>query len=979
MQQLLLKRPLFSRRALSFLHGLVFAAALLTAATSRAQTIYGLGTITGSNFRGEPVGSQGLILINATTGQAQNLAPVRLTGVTPGQTLVGIDFRPADNLLYGLGYDPTLAGPANNAQLYTVNPGTNVATPVGTAIRLELGSSSDGIGFDFNPTVDRIRVVSANDTNYRLNPNDGSIVDADPLTAGTQADGTLSYSGGSPANPGVGAAAYTNSFVGSASTTLYDIDYLNSGLLSIQSPPNAGTLNTQSTIQLVVTGGSAPGTYPVGAVRHLGLDIYYNPNTNANVAYMTEVTAPRPVFGGTSRATNTYRLDLSTGQATQLANTVPASSLINLEIRDLAVALTPIPPLTWNGSVSPDWRTATNWTPAIVPGPANDVTIPGGTPFQPTIDQAQQTNAFTLGSGATLTLPSNGYLVVGGDFTNNGTLNSSGTGTVVLNLNVNQVIGGSSATTFQNLIIGTGNATLATSASLAAPAAIRGLLTLAGGNLTVTGQTFTLLSDASGTAMVYNVGSGVVNGPVTVQRYIEPSINPGLGYRHYAAPVSGSTLADLNTTGFAPLLNPAYNSAAQPGLVTPFPNVFSYDQTRVGAVTSDYSFFDQGWQSPASTGEALTVTQGYTVNIGAASKVDFVGPLNNGPYTAGGLGRGSNGSAGWHLRGNPYPAPLDWQLIINNGGLTNIDPALYVYKSSGQYTGSFAAYINGMGTNGGTSLLPLGQAFFVRTSAVGASGSINFTNNERLTTYANPAFQRPAADLRPQLALSLSSASARTQLVAYFQTGATPAFDSQFDAAYLPNLNGLTLATEAGAEALVIDGRPALSGQDELLPLRLAATPGSYTLQVDALANLPAGYHAYLRDALTGTFTDLATTPSVMLTLAANAPAAGRYALLFTTQARVLATAPQELAQLMSVFPNPAHGTATLVLPQALRGSQPTPVQVLDNLGRVVLTRTLAAGATEALPLPLGTLNPGIYSVQARTALGLVSKRLVVQ
>jgi hypothetical protein len=567
---------------------------------------------------------------------------------------------------------------------------------------------------------------------------------------------------------------------------------------------------------------------------------------------------------------------------------------------------------------------------------------------------------------------------VGGDFTNNGTFNSTGTGTVVMNLNVNQTIGGSSATSFQNLIIGTGNTTLATSASLAGPASVHGLLTLIG-DLNVTGQTFTLLSDASGTAQVYNVNTGVVNGPVTVQRYIAPNLNGGPGYRHYSAPVSGSTVADLQTTGFAPVLNPAYNSAAQPGLVTPFPNVFSYNQTRVGTVTSDYNFFDQGWQSPSSTSDALNVTQGYTVNINAAAKVDFVGPLNNGPYTASGLGRGSNGSAGWHLRGNPYPAPLDWQLMIDNGRLSSIDPALYVFKSSGQYTGSFAAYINGMGTNGGTNLLPLGQAFFVRTSAVGASGSINFTNNERLSTYADPAFQRTTADLRPQLALSLSSATASTQTVAYFQAGATPAFDSQFDAAYLPNLNGLTLATEAGTEPLVIDGRPALTGQDELLSLRLAAAPGSYTLHVDALRNLPTGYHAYLRDAVTGSFTDLAATPSLSLTLAANAPAAGRYALLFTTQARVLATAPQELAQLVSVFPNPAHGTATLLLPAALRGAQATQVQVLDNLGRVVLSRTLAAGATEALQLPIGNLAPGIYTVQARTAGGLVAKRLVVQ
>ena len=113
--------------------------------------------------------------------------------------------------------------------------------------------------------------------------------------------------------------------------------------------------------------------------------------------------------------------------------------------------------------------------------------------------------------------------------------------------------------------------------------------------------------------------------------------------------------------------------------------------------------------------------------------------------------------------------------------------------------------------------------------------------------------------------------------------------------------------------------------------------------------------------------------------MAANGTTTGRYAIVFSTQSRVLATAPAALAQLATVYPNPAHGTATLRLPAALRGTQATPVTVVDNLGRTVLTRTLAAGTAETLELPLAGLAPGIYSVLARTSAGLVAKRLVVQ
>ena len=945
---------------------LITLALMALPAAMQAQTILGLGTITGSNFRGEPVGAQGLILIDPSTGAANNLAPVRIAGVAAGQTLVGIDYRPANNLLYALGYDATTAG--NNTQVYLLNPGTNTVAAVGSPVRLELGGATERIGFDFNPVADRIRVVSTNEANYRLNPNDGTI---------TATDTNLSYSGGTPANPGVGAVAYNNSFVGSGTTTLYDFDYLNNGLLSTQAAPNSGVMTTQSTISLVITGGASPGTYPVGNPTDIGLDIYYNPMSGTNVGYVTEVTATR---SNGSRASNTYRLDLGTGVATQLGNTVPASTLINFEIRDLAVALTPPALITWNGSVSTDWRTAANWTPAQVPNAATDVVIPGGTPFQPIISTAQQTHAITLTTGAVLTTDNGSYLVVGGNFTNNGGVlagSGTGTGTVVLDLNTAQTIGGTSPTTFQNLTIGLGTASLAPAASLAAPASVRRLLTLYG-DLTVSGQTFTLLSDANNSAQVVNI-SGSVIGTASVQRYIDPSRNGGVGYRHYSPPVSGSTVADLTTAGFTPVVNPAYNTVGNS--VTPFPTVYGYNEQRVSTSGNAGSIdFDKGFFSPNSLGDALNPTQGYTVNIAATANVDFVGALNNGPFAATGLTRGGQAQSGYHLRGNPYPAPLDWDLMISDGRLTNLDNALYVFKSSGQYTGSYASYIAGVGVNGGTNVLPSSQGFFVRTSAAGLSGSLTFTNQERLTTYNNTPFQRGTADARPQLTLNLHNATATTQAAIYFAQDATAGFDLAFDAYSLPNSNGLTLATEAGTDAVAINGQPLLSGPDVVLPLRLAATaPGTYTLAVDNLANLPAAYHAYLRDGLSGTFTDLAATPSISLNLAANSAPGGRFALVFSTQNRVLATASAALAQLATLYPNPAHASATLLLPAALRGNQPTAVSVTDNLGRTVLTRTLAAGAMQTLELPLAGLAPGIYAVIAHTAAGIVAKRLVIE
>src|SRR5262245_50958819 len=54
--------------------------------------------------------------------------PVALTGINANETLAGIDMRPQNGLLYGLGVDATL----NTASLYLINPQNGVSTVVGT-------------------------------------------------------------------------------------------------------------------------------------------------------------------------------------------------------------------------------------------------------------------------------------------------------------------------------------------------------------------------------------------------------------------------------------------------------------------------------------------------------------------------------------------------------------------------------------------------------------------------------------------------------------------------------------------------------------------------------------------------------------------------------------------------------------------------------------------------------------------------------
>jgi hypothetical protein len=509
---------------------------------------------------------------------------------------------------------------------------------------------------------------------------------------------------------------------------------------------------------------------------------------------------------------------------------------------------------------------------------------------------------------------------------------------------------------------------------------------LSGSVSTAAGAAVTLLSSASGTALL--IGAGF-EGTLAVQRYIDGSRNAGPGYRHVASPFFfESKVSDFTTTNFSPTVNPDYNTnPAVPA--ARFPTVFGYSSMRL-AYASPNPTFDTGWYSPDALDSYLIPAFGYTVNMPAGGTMTFKGQyLQIAESYIRGLLRGPQADAGWYLLGNIFPAPLDWDKMAANG-LNGMSSTLYVFKSSGQYTGSYAAYVPGVGgINGGTNVLPIAQGFFVRATATtmpdGAPASVIFRASNLFTSYdatKSTAVQRPTADARPRLRLSLHDAAGTQahEALVYFEPAATPGLDAAYDAEYLPGAGQpLTLVSEVAGQAYGINGLPALSGADVAVPLRLAATSaGTFTLRTDELANLPAGYHAYLLDVGTGTRFDLADTPSLTLPLAANVSVANRYSLLFTTRTALAAAAPAALAGLASLYPNPAHAQATLLLPAAVRAGQATPVQVLNSLGQVVRT-TVQPATTAELVLPLDGLAPGLYTVQAHTAVGTISRRLTVE
>ena len=146
-------------------------------------------------------------------------APVKLR--TDQGRVLAIDVRPADMRLYGL---------TDTGRIVRIDPATGGVDAVST---LDKPVDAGGrVAINFNPAVDRLRVVGLNGANLRVNVDTGAVT----------VDGGLKYADGTSlaaTRPAVTAASYTNSFAGSKETMLYTVDAVLSQL-NLQMPPNDG-------------------------------------------------------------------------------------------------------------------------------------------------------------------------------------------------------------------------------------------------------------------------------------------------------------------------------------------------------------------------------------------------------------------------------------------------------------------------------------------------------------------------------------------------------------------------------------------------------------------------------------------------------------------------------------------------------------------------------------------------------------------
>jgi Domain of unknown function (DUF4394) len=241
--------------------------------TTAMKTLALAGTILVAPFIANAASAASIIgLVDGKTLVWVDPATKKVTGkadIRGAANIVGIDVRPADGALYAVSQD---------GGIYTVDAKSGAATMKSKLS--ETLKAGVAVTVDFNPVADRMRIITSEGVNLRVNVDDGKAT----------VDGTLKYKDGDAQagkTPKVVAGAYTNSANPKpAATALYDID--EAGHLLTQAPPNDGILNTVGMLGIKIAG-------PVAF----------------NIVNKGEENAAWLVTGGTL-----YAVDLKTGKAT---------------------------------------------------------------------------------------------------------------------------------------------------------------------------------------------------------------------------------------------------------------------------------------------------------------------------------------------------------------------------------------------------------------------------------------------------------------------------------------------------------------------------------------------------------------------------------------------------------------------------------------------------------------------------------------
>jgi len=694
---------------------------------------------------------------------------------------------------------------------------------------------------------------------------------------------------------------------------------------------------------------------PVATISYSGSPWCYS----SGVQIVTLIGASGGVFSSTAGLT----INSSTGSITPLTSTqgvytvnytIAASGGCGNVIATTSVEISAVN--VWSGAVSTDWNVAGNWSCGGVPVTNSNVTIPDVT-NKPVIGSGAIAfvNNLTIASGSSLSISGN-TLKISGTITNAGILTASD-GTIEFNGAAPQTIG---TGTFTGNILKDLTVNNPTGVTLTGPLDVSGIVKLTSGDLVSDGN-LTLLSTTTRTALIDGSGTGNITGTVTMQRYLPD----GFGYKYFSSPFQAATVGEFSDDMIS--LNAG--------------TFYKYDENRTSS----------GWVSYSTASNLLVRLSGYAVNFGNSHNprtVDVTGVVNNGNISVTLQNHNYTYTKGFSLAGNPYPSPIDWDLV--SLGNTNIDNGISLFKASpgDQYTGTYSSYVGGTGVStGGTNLdiIPSMQGFFVHVTngpPYPVTGTLNMTNSVRIVNFDQPFAAKKGSESKSSIILLRLTARYSDDMVysdpmvLYFNEKGTPEYDGQLDALKLLNTDLQTpnlYSVAPDGSIMSINALPPITADFTQIPLGLKlnrSAGGTINFKIQDIDPSLTGMRIYLSDIIAGTEQNLLPDQVYTVTLPK-----GEYLNRFYLNFSNLTTSDQEITDKPEIFRIYSSGNLLKTEISKLDGLEGTITLFNFSGQKLLIKRVYEPGYYEFET----TLMDGIYLVNFKSGTFMTTKKLFIQ
>jgi hypothetical protein len=573
-----------------------------------------------------------------------------------------------------------------------------------------------------------------------------------------------------------------------------------------------------------------------------------------------------------------------------------------------------------------------------------------------------------------------------------------------------------------NIVISSGTVILDTDFTVAGSLTLSGLGSLTvkpGKTLTVSGtvdfgdQPVLLQSDATGTAAIGTVSGTLTNaGNVTVERYIprtEGSTSSSRRWRLLTTPIENVSINGVwqnggtwnSTDVLSDTTGTIITGNQQGNAVTANANGFDF-WSAISNASASIRTYTQGATQGSWTALSNTTTAGAFDNQEAY--LLFIRGNRNSLYTAGTessrttlratgtLKQGTktvaiNGTKGYTLLGNPYPAPLDFDHLYNNTGNSSvIKQQFWVWDAA---TGDYGGYkliknIGGTyldiptpftgttGTSTNLTIIQSGQGFFVEPVSA-AGGTLTIRENDKAANGAAPVNVLFRAGSMEKMRINLYQQNSNTTALA---DGVMAVYDNSYTATVKdnddvrkPNNFNENMAIVRNGTYMIMEARPLINDKDTLYLEMWNLKQQQYQLQLKAEKMEASGLRAYLEDTYLQTKTPVSLQGDVVpvnFTVTSDAASAAltRFRLVFTLDVTPV-TVTTSTQTGINIHPNPVVDKTIRVQFKNMKAGYYR-INLINSQGAVVYTQGIThLGGTTIHPLSVSQLQlSGYYFVQ---------------